>query len=307
MRRDAVRDRLDRRLGVERDDGRPIRSVACGPTMTTPSELAVASSRGSSSPSPPVSPDITARAFATHGNRRRRRSSPCCSRACCLGEADARDLGIRVDRPRNGRLAIVGLVPRRVLRRDLALAERRVRELPVARDVAGRVDVRDGRAALLVGLDARTRVERDAGRLEADALRRPARDRPRRASGRTRRSPPRRSGRSGRRRSPRPSCTACRGGRRCPRLANALRSSLVASASSCGISVSSISIDRHLGAEALEDRRELAADDSAAEHDEPLGHLGLREQPGRVDAARRVEPGDRRPASAPSPSRRSRS
>ena len=47
---------------------------------------------------------------------------------------------------------------------------------------------------------------------------------------------------------------------------------------------------RHLGAEALEDRRELAADDSASEHDEPLGHLGLRQKPGRVDAPWRVEP-----------------
>ena len=47
--------------------------------------------------------------------------------------------------------------------------------------------------------------------------------------------------------------------------------------------------DRHLAAEALEDRCELAADDPAAEHDEPARHLGLREQPGRVDAARRVE------------------
>ena len=53
--------------------------------------------------------------------------------------------------------------------------------------------------------------------------------------------------------------------------------------------------DRHLGAEAAEDRRELAADDPAAEHDEPARHLRLGEQPGRVDAARRVEAGDRRP------------
>ena len=52
--------------------------------------------------------------------------------------------------------------------------------------------------------------------------------------------------------------------------------------------------DRHLGAEAAEDRGELAADDAAAEHDEPLRHLRLREQAGRVDAARRVEALDRR-------------
>ena len=49
--------------------------------------------------------------------------------------------------------------------------------------------------------------------------------------------------------------------------------------------------DRHLAAEAVEDRGELAADDAAAEDDEPLRHGLLREQAGRVDAARRVEPG----------------
>ena len=52
--------------------------------------------------------------------------------------------------------------------------------------------------------------------------------------------------------------------------------------------------DRHLGAEAGEDRRELGADDPAAEDDEALRHLGLREEAGRVDAARRVEALDRR-------------
>src|SRR5207249_3962473 len=51
--------------------------------------------------------------------------------------------------------------------------------------------------------------------------------------------------------------------------------------------------DRHLGAEALEDGGELAADDPAAEDDEPARHLLLREQAGRVDAARGVKPGDR--------------
>ena len=53
--------------------------------------------------------------------------------------------------------------------------------------------------------------------------------------------------------------------------------------------------DRHLAAEGLEDRRELAADDPAAEHDEPPRHLGLRQQAGRVDAEVGVEPVDRRP------------
>ena len=51
----------------------------------------------------------------------------------------------------------------------------------------------------------------------------------------------------------------------------------------------------HLAAEAAHDRGELAADDPAAEHHEPTGNLGLREQARRVDAPRRVEPLDRRP------------
>ena len=53
--------------------------------------------------------------------------------------------------------------------------------------------------------------------------------------------------------------------------------------------------DRHLAAEAVEDGGELAADDAAAEDDEPARHLGLREQAGRVHATRRVEPRNRRP------------
>ena len=40
-----------------------------------------------------------------------------------------------------------------------------------------------------------------------------------------------------------------------------------------------------------EDRGELAADDAAAEDDEPTRDLGLREQAGRVDAERESRPG----------------
>src|SRR5262249_60078702 len=47
--------------------------------------------------------------------------------------------------------------------------------------------------------------------------------------------------------------------------------------------------DRHLAADALEDRRELAADDPPAEHDEPPRNVGLPEQALGVDAARRVD------------------
>src|SRR5215203_1975888 len=52
--------------------------------------------------------------------------------------------------------------------------------------------------------------------------------------------------------------------------------------------------DRDLGTEAAEDRRELAADDPAAQHHEPARDLRLREQAGGVDAARRVEARNRR-------------
>src|SRR5579862_5597338 len=53
--------------------------------------------------------------------------------------------------------------------------------------------------------------------------------------------------------------------------------------------------DRDVGAEAVEDRGELAADDPAAEHGEAARNAHLREQAGRVDDAGRVETGDRRP------------
>src|SRR6185436_11622232 len=53
--------------------------------------------------------------------------------------------------------------------------------------------------------------------------------------------------------------------------------------------------DRHLAAEAVEDRRELAADDAAAEDNQTLRHRRLGEEPLRVDAAVGVEPVDRRP------------
>ena len=52
--------------------------------------------------------------------------------------------------------------------------------------------------------------------------------------------------------------------------------------------------DGHLGAEALEDRGELDADDAAAEHDDPAGHVVERERlVARHDAAADVEAGQR--------------
>src|SRR5439155_1752664 len=62
------------------------------------------------------------------------------------------------------------LVAARVLRRDLALAERGVRELPVAGAVAHCVHVRDGRAPVLVRRDALAPVELDADLLEPETL-----------------------------------------------------------------------------------------------------------------------------------------
>ena len=64
-----------------------------------------------------------------------------------------------------------------VLRRDLALAERGMRELPVPRAVADGVDVRNRRPAMLVGSDSRPAVELDADSFEADPFdKRPAPD-----------------------------------------------------------------------------------------------------------------------------------
>ena len=58
-----------------------IRSVACGPTMTTPSSSPYVVSWIDLT-HPAVSPDITARAFATHGNTPTATASPYRSRAC---------------------------------------------------------------------------------------------------------------------------------------------------------------------------------------------------------------------------------
>jgi anti-anti-sigma factor len=87
-----------------------------------------------------------------------------------LGQADARDLRIGVDRARHRAVVDDGVVAARVLGRDLALAERRVRELPVAGAVADGVDVVDGGAAVLVRGDSLARVEVDTELLEAEVL-----------------------------------------------------------------------------------------------------------------------------------------
>ena len=68
----------------------------------------------------------------------------------------------------------------------------------------------------------------------------------------------------------------------------------MASASSIGIRWSRNSTIVTSVPKCAEDRRELAADHAAAEHDQALRHLGDGEQAGRVDAARVVDAVDRR-------------
>src|SRR5207244_2328244 len=87
-----------------------------------------------------------------------------------LGESNAGDLRVGVDRARDPAVVDDGVVAESVLGRHLALAESRVRELPVTGAVAYGVDVLDGRAPALVGRDALALVELDADRLQAEAL-----------------------------------------------------------------------------------------------------------------------------------------
>ena len=196
------------------------------------------------------------------------------------------------------------LVAHGVLGRDLALAERGVRELPVAGAVADRVDVRDGRAAVLVGGDARALVELDAGGLEAEPLdERAAADGDEHQVGLHGLAVAEVDGELG------AVVLDLRAllaeVERDAALAELLRELLARVLVLLRDQRRQHLDDRHLGAEAVEDRGELAADDAAAEDDEPPRHLLLREQAGRVDAARRVEPLDRRAQRDTSRSRRS--
>ena len=131
-----------------------------------------------------------------------------------LGQADRRHLGIGVDAARHGGVVHRRLVPERVLGRDLALAERRVRELVDARRVADGVDMAHVGAHVPVGDDAAARVVLHAraprGRCRAPAGRgrsprgrdRPRRSRRSRPCPRSAAWPPRRNPRSGWRASP---------------------------------------------------------------------------------------------------------
>ena len=211
-----------------------------------------------------------------------------------LGQPDTRDLGIRVDRPRHPAVVDHGVVAHRVLGRDLALAERRVRELPVPGAIADRVDVRDGRPPMLVGRDPLAPIELDADLLEPEPLdERPAPDRDEHEI--------RVHGLAVAEVNAQPVAglldlrALLLEMQRDPAPAELLRELLGRVVVLGRDQLRQHLDDRHLGAEAVEDRRELAADDPAAQDDEPARHLRLPEQALGVDAARGVEPLDRRP------------
>src|SRR5204863_2625605 len=193
-----------------------------------------------------------------------------------FGEADAGDLRVGVDRAGNAAVVDDGVVAQRVLGRDLAFAEGGVRELPVAGAVADRVDVRLGRAAVLVGGDALPLVELDADLLEAEILHgwpAPGRDE-------------HQVGLDGLPAEMDAQPTAgvldlVTGGLEVecdPALLELLRELLPRVRVLLRDQLGEHLDDRHLGAEAPEDRGELAADDSAPEDDEVPGDLRLREQ-----------------------------
>src|SRR5919198_1787708 len=200
-----------------------------------------------------------------------------------LGQTDRCDLGIRVDRARNSPVVDDGVVTDRVLRGDLALAESGVGELPVAGAVTDGVDMADCRAAVFVGGDALLLVEIDADLLEAEVVDE------RTAAG----------------------CDE-------HEVAFLLLAAVVNDESAVALlDLVALGLevdldapllellgellgrvvvllrderrkhldDRHLAAKAPEDRGELASDDASAEDEEPFGHLGLREEARRVDAA----------------------
>ena len=176
----------------------------------------------------------------------------------------------------------------------------RPRGTPCARAASSRRSRRPHRCAAPSCADGRRSRSPRGGRTRrppprARAPRRAARGRRRRASGRPRPSRPRRNGRSAR-------CRCCSTFVHClpswsaiPRLPNAFASSLPRPrppAGSAGRASRSIvtSLPNVWKIEA-----NSAADDPAAEHDEPARHLGLREQPGRVDAEVASRARDRRP------------
>ena len=270
VRRHPVGDRLDRRLRVERDDAGLDQVGDVRADHDEPEQLAVPRlvdrlhpadglvlHHGARVRDPREHADArrrrrTARAPRPRSGRRRRSPDPCRSAA---GRA---------------RLSTTASWPIAFSAATSPSRKRRVRELPVPGAVADRVDVRDGRPAVLVGGDPLAPVELDADLLEPEPLDERPRGRPRRASGRRRRSRPRRSGRV----SPPPRVLDLRAllleverdPRRCR---TASRAPWPRRRPPAGISVGSISMIVTSEPKRVEDRRELAADDPAAEDDEP--------------------------------------
>src|SRR5918996_1700257 len=287
----AVGDRLDRRFGVERDDAGLDEVGDVRPDHDDSEQLAVARLVDRLHPAHRL---VLHHRAAVRGERERPDEDvvTVLLARLALRQADARDLRVRVDGARDGAVVHDRLVADRVLGRHLALAERGVGELPVAGAVADRVDVRDGRAPVLVRGDAVLRVEVDAERLEPDVLR----DR-----------------------------AAPRGDEHevaLDRLAAevhlqavarvldpvALRLEVDGDAALLELlreRLGGVLVllrdergehldDRHLAPEPLQDGGELAADDPAAEDDDALRHVGLREKARRVDAALGLDAVDRR-------------
>src|SRR6266508_5883650 len=211
-----------------------------------------------------------------------------------LCEADRSDLRVGVDRTRHGAVVDDRVVTARVLRRDLALAERRVRKLPVAGAVADGVDVLHRRAAMVVGDDALPLVELDAELLETETF-----DDRAAADGDEHQVSLHGLALAEVHRELRAVVVDL------PALLPELERDAALAVLLCelfrrfGILLRNECVqhldDRDLGAEAAEDRRELTADDAAAENDEPSRNLLEREQAFGIDAARRVETLDRRP------------
>ena len=218
-----------------------------------------------------------------------------------LGEADACDLGVGIHRPRHPALSgIPAAYPSRSPRRS------RLRETPCGRAASSRRRSRPRKCArprcgVRIGADAGARIDVTAAASSPMSSTTGAR-RPTHMS-RMPSSPP----------SPKWTVNARAGvldlrallaevdDDPAPRMP--LRSSLVASESSCGISVSSISTI----VTSVPKRSKIDANSqpmTRLRHDEPLRHLGLRQKPGRVDAPWRVEPG-MGGTIEPKPSRRS--
>ena len=146
-----------------------MRSVACGPTMWTPSVSSVSASAMTLA-KPSYSPPMIALAIAWNGTLPILTLRPR-SVALRLGQADRGDLRPAVRRARLGgvvHLVDVGVAGDRV-RGDEPLVRRRVGEPQAADDVADRVDVRLLRPHPAVDLDDAA-VGLDLGRLEADVL-----------------------------------------------------------------------------------------------------------------------------------------